>query len=89
MDRRHMWQGILTIKDPEKIASHIAFTNATLPEELNMFFSRFEHNDPELLRRVPDDNVGYTPTALTDPWTTQSPLHCTMSLPTWTKGMHK
>jgi hypothetical protein len=34
-------------------------TNATLSDELNTFFSRFEHNDPELPRKAPDDNVGY------------------------------
>jgi hypothetical protein len=52
-----MWLGLLTITDYKNKASHIAVTNATLPDKLNIFFSRFEHNDPELPRRTPDDSV--------------------------------
>ena len=63
---RCMWQGFLTIMDYKNKASHITFNNATLPDKLNTLFSRFERNDPELLRRAPDENVGYTLTVSTE-----------------------
>ena len=57
---RHMWQGLLMINDYKKKPRHIMVTNATLPDVINTFFSRLEYNDPELPRRAPDDNMGYT-----------------------------
>jgi hypothetical protein len=57
VNTRRMWQGLLTIMDYGKKDSHVAETNAALPEELNTFFSHFKHNDySELPRRIPEDN---------------------------------
>ena len=40
-------EGLLTITDYKNIASHVADTNAALPDKLNTFFSRFEHRNDQ------------------------------------------
>ena len=58
-EARYMWQGLLTITYYKKKASHVADTNAALPDERGEKISRLEHNDSELLRIAPEENEGY------------------------------
>jgi lipopolysaccharide biosynthesis protein len=45
-----MWQGLQEITDYKKKTSHVTDTDVTVPDKLNTFFVRFEHNTvPPLL----------------------------------------
>ena len=55
-----MWQGLQTITDYKGKLCHELPSDASLPDELNHFYARFEASNTELCMRasaVPDDCV--------------------------------
>lgn len=88
----HLWNSIMNYKGKSSCVAH---TNASLQNELNTFYARFEANNTEPAMRTPaaHDNVSETfkrmnlHTAQIDPQTMQSPWHCILSYPKWTIGI--
>ena len=51
-DSRRMWQGLQTITDYKGKSSCVVPTKASLPEELNIFYARFEADNTESSRKT-------------------------------------
>jgi hypothetical protein len=52
-DTRRMWQGLQSISDYKGRPSRDLPNDASLPDELNAFYARFDKNNTKLCKRAP------------------------------------